>query len=87
LTASGPRALAAAFDPGANEFGLARGFDNAVASAFGLPALGPGSVVDSACYARAMSNTCALRSLPAYFRRSKNPPKPSTRFAEDPKNQ
>jgi hypothetical protein len=29
---------------------------------------------------------CALRSLPACFRRSKNGPKPSTRFAEDPRN-
>jgi hypothetical protein len=33
-----------------------------------------------------MSNTCALRSLPACSRRSKNGQKPSTRFAEDPKN-
>ena len=31
-----------------------------------------------------MSNTCALRSLPACFRRSKNPQKASTRFQEDP---
>jgi hypothetical protein len=35
----------------------------------------------------AMSNTCALRSLPACSRRSKNGQKPSTRFAEDPKFQ
>jgi hypothetical protein len=31
-----------------------------------------------------MRNTCASRSLPACFRRSKKPQKASTRFQEDP---